>query len=197
MTEGSLHLAKTCHNGKTNHHHAPYCVWDILSFDRHMCKNWQRKKPAASLPSWKLSMPCIVACPACGALSPTRNWLRLAGCFNDCAQLLISTWISCAELQRTTRWDSHTIPQLPSRYQRSHAWWALVHICSDCLSSIPGQSCQPRKNHPMILDFDVQNLNECYSMLFNCPHVSFPNYILVTIVHIPTTRAIGVLPCYK
>ena len=49
----------------------------------------------------------------------------------------------------------------------------------------------------MILDCDVQNLNECYSMLFNYPHVSFRNDILVTIVHIPATRAIGVLPCYK
>ena len=31
------------------------------------------------------------------------------------------------ELQRTTLdgTPSHTIPQLPSRYQRSHAWWGL------------------------------------------------------------------------
>lgn len=162
-----------------------------------MCKNWQRKKPAASLSSWKLSMPCIVACPACGALSPTRNWLRL----QVVSTIARSFWSAHGFLvlnfnvpQDGT--PSHTIPQLPSRYQRSHAWWALVSdSAARCvypwgsllfrllLRKIPGiLSTQEKQSHDLRLWrskfewvlFNVIQLSPCFfptwHISHHCPH---------------------------
>lgn len=92
---------------KTNHHHAPYCVWDILSFDRHVQK-LAAKETSSQLVLLKAehAMHCSMSSLRC--IITHTQLIALAGCFNDCAQLLISTWISCAELQRTTRWDSQS-----------------------------------------------------------------------------------------
>ena len=54
-----------------------YRVWDFLWTDQKVQRLAAKETSQRRLSSWTLSMPCIVACPACGALSPKRNWLRV------------------------------------------------------------------------------------------------------------------------